>query len=914
MKSSQTAVLAAFTVLHLFILVQTQDVNIIYTIREELAIDFKIGNVVNDSGILDPSVAGVEYRILTQGNEFARYFRIDNKTGDLYISNILDRESLSDCEFADSCKLPLEVIAQSPGGTYFKKVRVQFIIEDINDIVPRFPTNETRVVVSESFAAGHVLPPIEGAIDLDIGNNSVQSYDIVPSNTPFAIEYDSDSSSSIKPIKLKLVRKVDREVQDSYSFKILAIDGGIPRLTGSIDVVAEITDVNDNKPTFSKPVYNTTIDEDVAVNTVILNISAHDPDAGDNGKVSYRLSPYQSEEIRNMFAIHPQLGNLSIVTSLARQPGETLKIIVEASDNAAQPRISQVFVYARVLDSVNDAPEIHANLLSNTNRASIAENATIGAAVAHIKVTDDDLGLNGYVNCSVTRGKRYFRLEKFDVNEYKVVVSSKLDRETTSLHDVTVTCQDSGKPSLTASKNFTVEVTDVNEEPPKFIQNTFRVQMTENNHIGANVTSVSAIDTDSGLNAKVRYSVMQTGKFDFVIDPDSGLIRANFVLDREDIPEITFKVAATDSGSDPKTGLATVIVTLLDTNDHAPEFTDPVLTFTVPENQPINTFVGHVNATDADVGDNGIVTFSLVDASVPFRVTSDGQILTTERLDREQYPHGLAFKLLAHDKGQPAPMTSTAFVTIHISDENDNAPVMTFPNDVNRTITMIYDLPKGSIIGKVEAEDRDYNVNAKLSYFLHEKSAHLLFRIDNESGEIRTARKFLEQDVNRYAFTVIVEDQGVPKLAVNHTLTVVIISNNYIPPTEYTEEGDNYLLIAVIISCVTIVLAGVIILVIFLLRRIDQKKREHESATSQEEHKKTEPKPDLYDPIDTSQKQNKAKIDKRVSFSDSLESIDTPIERPTFKMTPSKEKIEEVNNVINSNVILWLIHNGSYFH
>ncbi|XP_061164088.1 putative protocadherin beta-18 [Saccostrea echinata] len=877
-----------------------------YRIKEELSPNYFIGNIVNDSKFLEKNNTekvdreNIRLNILSQGNPLAVYFSINDKSGAFYTNSTLDRESLSHCKFSEICEIRLDVSAQSTIGTFFKIIKVKVVVLDINDNKPFFVKNKTNLEISESSIPNSSLS-VEGAVDLDSGVNTIQTYKLKPTDSPFVLSYDTSLVGS-SSLKLLLNRTLDREKVSSYNLVIEAIDGGNPAKTGSLLAFISVTDVNDNRPTFSQPIYNITIDENVRVNSVILNMSATDKDLGKNGEVVYRLSPYQSDHIKQMFSINETHGNLSLIKPLTYYSGEVLKVVIEASDNADQPLISQATVNARVLDSTNSPPIINVNLLSNAGTAKIAESASIGAAVAHVGVTDEDTGQNGHVTCSVDSSN--FRLHKLDVNEYKVVVNVELDREKIDTYDITVTCSDSGTPPLNSSSTFQVTVIDMNDHSPIFLKTTYYAEMYENNNIGIEILKVSALDFDIGINADIEYSLSQTGRFAFAIDPTFGTIYANFKTDRENASEINFKVVATDKGTPRRSSTSNISIKILDTNDNKPRFTDPLFTYTIPENQRPGLFVGQLTAKDGDLGNNGTFDFILSkdnEPDLPFFISKNGTITTTEALDREKHPHGINFKVVAIDKGTPTSLNSTGYVTVFMSDVNDNYPEIIFPNAENKTIAFLFDLPINSIIGKVNARDQDYDINAKLSYSFIETITFI--SMDQDSGTMKLNRPLTSDFVNRYPMTVVVEDHGVPKLSSNFSMTVVILSHHIPSPVSPRKaENDNYMMIAVVISCVTVVVAGSIILVIFLIRRSDQQKRALEknnngAIVSKNQNTLNDTK-EQYDAVHHAMKREKS--EKRVSFStDDEKKYDTlEMERHLYQKNPPKQEVDRILDTI----------------
>ena len=92
----------------------------------------------------------------------------------------------------------------------------------------------------------------------------------------------------------------------------------------------------------------------------------------------------------------------------------------------------------------------------------------------------------------------------------------------------------------------------------------------------------------------------------------AGMISTNKSLDREDIPFYSLVVQASGKGSRPLTETVSVNVTILDINDNSPVFTKQAFTVIVSESLPTGTRFLNVTASDADIGSNALLTFSIM--------------------------------------------------------------------------------------------------------------------------------------------------------------------------------------------------------------------------------------------------------------------------------------------------------------
>lgn len=803
-------------------------IDVTYTLKEEEPANTYLGNVAADADLAadapDPSdLESMKYSFLTQGNELVSLFHINERQSSLYTAFKLNREQL--CEYEEICVLELEVIARSTSGSLYKKIKVSITLLDINDNSPSFSVPTISREISEGSLKGFYIP-IEAATDADTGNFSIQEYTIEPPTSPFTVEYQEYVDGSYS-VRIVLAGQLDRETTSTYTVNVIAKDGGDVPKTGVLEVDINVLDINDNAPRFSTQMYNVTVNEDVEVNSTIVTVFASDPDQDENGRVTYTLSPNQADKIPTLFSIGETSGDILIVGSLIYEPGKSYTIIIEASDNAEQPLISQAKVFIHVLDVHNNPPEISIDPLSNTDESEILEDALLNTAVAHITIFDPDTGLNGIVSCSVINSDK-FALQPFSEHEYKVVSSQLLDREVQDTYDVTIHCHDTGTPRLNASAVFVVHVMDVNDKTPKFTQSQYFVSVAENILRDVSVTRVAANDFDNGKNAEIVFSMDSEGHKYFFIDETSGLISVKTTLDRESMSQISFTVYATDKGSPSLTGTAEVRVYVTDVNDEKPEFIESTFEYTLQENNAANISIGVLVARDKDDGDNSRITYAIhpnYNVGIPFYVSPNGSVLATQVIDREAKGR-YDFTVIAEDGGTPSHRTS-AHVTVFILDVNDNSPEFIFPNAHNNTVVISYQTPINTIVATVVTRDIDDGMNSKVTYFMKDKNFSHIFRLNNLSGRIVLDKALSVTDARKYTFGIIAQDKGTPPKINEIAMSIVVTTQTTGEPPKGPEANREYFLIAVAISCVTAVIAIVIILTICLIKRADRIKQKY---------------------------------------------------------------------------------------
>ena len=150
-----------------------------------------------------------------------------------------------------------------------------------------------------------------------------------------------------------------------------------------------------------------------------------------------------------------------------------------------------------------------------------------------------------------------------------------------------------------------------------------------------------------------------------------------------------------------------------------PFFNQSVYRATVVENEPIGTYIATVNATDADAGSNGLVTYYFANLKGGlgdvFNINSvSGEISVTGKIDFEK-DKKYEIRVGAKDQGG---LDDTTKVIIEVIDVNDNAPVinvMSFSSPVSE------DAPTGTTIAVINVKDSDSEKNGQITCTIDSK-------------------------------------------------------------------------------------------------------------------------------------------------------------------------------------------------
>ncbi|XP_045548335.1 protocadherin gamma-C5 isoform X15 [Salmo salar] len=343
-----------------------------------------------------------------------------------------------------------------------------------------------------------------------------------------------------------------------------------------------------------------------------------------------------------------------------------------AKDKGNPQMEGQCSIKIKIADVNDNAPEIIITSLTSP----IPENSSPGMVIALISAKDLDGGENGKVKLNMTPGSP-FTLKPSVSNHYALVTNGPLDRETFPEYDVVITAVDSGYPPLSTKKTVTVEILDVNDNPPVFSQPSYTVYVKENGTPGSFLSSVSASDTDMGENAKISYSILDCTVQDvsvssyMYINSDNGSIYSMHSFDYETLKVFQIQVQAKDHGSPSLSSNTTVHVFILDQNDNVPAVIYPSAVMGSVSHQKMSRSAkaGHlttkISAVDADSGHNALISYRLTEAtdSSLFSVSLYTGEVRTNRAVSEQDDSSQRLLIEIKDNGDPV---QSATVTVNI--------------------------------------------------------------------------------------------------------------------------------------------------------------------------------------------------------------------------------------------------------
>ncbi|XP_043837789.1 protocadherin gamma-C5 isoform X2 [Dromiciops gliroides] len=675
-----------------------------YSVVEESELGTLVGNVAQDLGL---KMTELENRRLRLGSEESRrYFALNLASGTLVVNQKIDRESL--CGASTGCLLPVQVVTEHP----LELFRVEVEILDLNDNSPSFSSPEREVRISESAAPGARFP-LDSAQDPDVGTNTVSSYMLSPS-LHFSLDVKTLKDGRLFP-ELVLERPLDREEQSNHQLVLTAVDGGTPALSGTARIFITVLDINDNAPVFEPSLLRVTLPENTPPGKLLVRLNATDADSGPNGEVEYSFGDHTSEVARGLFSLDPRSGEIRVLGPVDFEESSFYELHVRARDQGQPSMEGHSVVQIEVEDANDNAPEVLLTSLVNP----VPEDTPVGTVVGLFNVRDRDSGVNQRMTLEISPNLP-FQIKPFE-NHYSLLTSERLDREATAHYTIELLARDTGSPPLQTSLTILLNISDVNDNAPRFSQQLYSAYIAENRPPGSLLCTVAASDPDAGDNARLSYSIVgnqiqgaPASSFIY-INPEDGRVFAQRTFDYELLQVLQIIVGVRDGGYPALRANATLHVFVLDQNDNSPTVLHPrpgreaVSPQRLRRSAPPGSLVTKVTAVDADSGHNAWLSYSLLPQSTTpglFQVSAHSGEVRTARVLQEGDSDTQLVVVLVRDNGDPA-LSSTATVLLVLQDEDteelpQSRDFLTHPQErSNLTLYLIVALGAVSLLSLV---------------------------------------------------------------------------------------------------------------------------------------------------------------------------------------------------------------------
>ncbi|XP_001607435.2 cadherin-23 [Nasonia vitripennis] len=542
----------------------------------------------------------------------------------------------------------------------------------------------------------------------------------------------------------------------------------------------------------------------------VYTLQAEDPEGS---RLHYSISGEH-------FTVDRETGVVVLRKALDREAQDLIEVIISITDEGiagSEPNTVSLRREIAVLDENDNAPVYHGRPYA----ARVPESARVGGLLlppGTITVTDRDGGTNADVRVKCVPASRDddscrvfdVATEKLAEGKYdvQITLTEALDYERRNSYLINLVAIDGASDPLKrlqAKATVAVDVLDVQDQPPSFINAPYSAALPENSEADVTVLTVRARDGDTGqprpllLNLEnedmgyFRLEVSQQGDLTL-----GRLITTNVSLDRED-PSIlqnggiyTFEVRATELinneiPADTATSMVTIVVT--DVDDMVPQFNEEMFNLKISEDIGTDTPLPGLNmlVTDDDVGENAKYQLALRDApdypgiSAAFVISPEegqGRVPIVIRAKDESVldydmpgNRELEFEVTASVNNEVV-----AYSTVHIElvDANDHSPEF---SQALYKLSVPENAEIGRKFGDVRATDADSGAFGELTYVLRGFGADK-FRTDSKSGGVYVARPLDYETQKSYSLTMEARDGGGKISTVNVLVELEDVNDN----------------------------------------------------------------------------------------------------------------------------------------
>ncbi|KAM9740605.1 protocadherin beta-16-like [Menidia menidia] len=345
--------------------------------------------------------------------------------------------------------------------------------------------------------------------------------------------------------------------------------------------------------------------------------------------------------------------------------------------------------------------------------------------------------------------------------------------------------------------SVTVEITDINDNPPSFEKTDVKFRISESALRGAKFILDRAVDLDVGVNGLQTYKLEPTENFVVKLhDQVDGTKNVEMVLekplDREKHEHLSLVLTAVDGGEPQMTGSMQILITVVDSNDNSPVFTQSVYKASIRENAPVGTVIMSVTATDADEGSNGRITYSissvLDNARGLFEINHEsGEIRIQGNIDYEK-ARTFQINIRASDDGG---LVDSCKVIIDVIDINDNKPEI---HIMSKSNIISENAKPGTVITMIHIQDADSSENGKVQCIMNDDTHFLMKSSTGDFYSLVTDSELDRERASEYNITVTCSDEGVPSLSSSVTLTLQISDVNDNAPVFERSSYEAYML------------------------------------------------------------------------------------------------------------------------
>uniref|UniRef100_A0A8C0FZE1 Cadherin-17 n=1 Tax=Chelonoidis abingdonii TaxID=106734 RepID=A0A8C0FZE1_CHEAB len=452
----------------LLILVQVEDINdnppvcqnalTIFEVQENEGLGSNIGTLhATDMDKKNTLNSRLQFRIVDQNPKIPldSLFIIQQEAGTFQLSSSsLNKQVVS----------AYSVTVEVTDKVFTTLCDVKINVIDINDQIPIFEKSDYgNCTILEDTPEGEVILEIQ-ATDADepFTGSSQIIYQIEEGdqNKNFIIETDPQTNRGF----VKINKALDFEMSSTYNLTVKATNPeplvqGVQYNSSSIAYFRVVVVDANEVPVFSKNTYIADIFEDVPIGTLVMTVTANDPE-GD--QIRYTLENNK----RNWLEIETVSGKIYTAAPLDREAEHDYKVQVTATEENKKSRSSTAIFIIHIKD-VNDNPP----RLAKGNHLFFCHPLR-GGVKAEIQATDDDeqlyppelaFSLGGSENI-----KSDWEISRIDGT--RAYLSPKHTNLEEKQYSIPLIINDNGEPPLEGDLNLQVNVCRCSDEGRCFIE------------------------------------------------------------------------------------------------------------------------------------------------------------------------------------------------------------------------------------------------------------------------------------------------------------------------------------------------------------------------------------------------------------------------------------------------------------
>ncbi|KAJ8383115.1 hypothetical protein SKAU_G00038930 [Synaphobranchus kaupii] len=699
----------------------------------------------------------------------------------------------------------LTVKALERGTSAEARARVKVQVLDTNDLRPLFSPTSYSVYLPENTAVRSSVARVT-ATDADIGTNGEYYYSFQDWTDVFAIHPTSGV--------ITLMSKLDYSETRLYEMEISAVDRGM-KLYGSsgISSTAKLTvrveQANEHAPVITAVTLGPSQSDREPTYAIV---TVDDGDQGANGEIA-SLSIVAGDPLQQFKTVRTTPGSKEYKIKAVNgvdwdgQP-YGYNLTLQAKDKGSPPQFSAVKVVHVISPQLKVAP---AKFEKSIYQVKLSEFAPLHTPVVMVRALPKHPRLKYIL-------KHKMEKNMFTLNQETglITTAGRFQAEDTSEFELEVSTSDGS-----AATKVVIEVIDMNNNAPEFLQTSYKASIDEHVPIGTEVLTVSASDVDSGENGFITYSIANGNPQPFGIDYFTGVISTAKDLDYELMPRIyNLRIRASDWGSPFRRETeALVTVTLNNLNDNKPLFENVDCAVTVPRDFGVDGQIATLSAIDAD--ELQLVRYEIKSGNDHklFDLNPNSGMLSLQRPlgdgegaqlyfhslqitagDGEYTSPPMIMNITVNSPGTPVHLkcvdTGVAkmlakkllqgtnihshmepehnFIDVHSVNRHAPQVMGTFPS----VIDVKEDLPVGARVALIEATDPDSGFNGKLAFVISGGDTESRFVIETDTGWLKVYAPLDRETSSHYTLNITVYDQGIPQKSISRLMDVNIIDSN----------------------------------------------------------------------------------------------------------------------------------------